>query len=420
MLQETIPLLIADDLKSLPTRHTPDAAAKATMALAALRARFAAGVDLASKLDARSAHFFEPSLDTYARKAAIDTADKQVAASLQKLAEMDSEKGSSIAPPVDRATKLWDGHAKGQLIDIPTSGLSTAAKAAAVDLLVTGTVSFQSGYAIVTVHGFDAILEQEAFAWKTFCAVDDPAPLASDIARRIELWVAGRAFARVEVTLIPASAELLVNDELQERKSPILYFYQEGRVRLEATASGYSPRVLDVDLAFGDRKALKFSLEPTATGIVNLITDPPGASISLDSVPIGQSPISIKLDGSRGIATASAKDHEPQNIVLPSSGESDLNIRLQPSDSLGPSGRLSAAKDRFYESLGWFVLSIPVTTLSAGVFGGYDEAYARSGDSSIFVSRNVAGTALIAAAIATGVTATFMVIRLIKYLGKAY
>jgi hypothetical protein len=54
------------------------------------------------------------------------------------------------------------------------------------------------------------------------------------------------------------------------------------------------------------------------------------------------------------------------------------------------------------------------------VFGGYDEAYARSGDSSIFVSRNVAGTALIAAAIATGVTATFMVIRLIKYLGKAY
>jgi hypothetical protein len=420
ILQETLPRLIVADLSSLPTRHTPDAAAAETAALASLRARFAAGVDLASKLDARSARFFAPSLEEYAKKADIATADKQVAASSQKLSELDSGKSASIPPPIDRAAKLWDGHANGQLIDIPSSGLSQAAKAAAVDLLVTGTVSLQSGYAIVVVRGFDAILEREVFSWKTFCSVDDPAPLAADIAERLELWVAGRAFARVEVRVNPASAELRVNDELHEKNLPVFYIYQNGKVRLEATASGYATRVVEVDLELGDRKSLDIALEPLSTGIVNLSTDPTGASISLDSVPIGQSPISIKLDGGRGIANVSAKGREPQDIVLPNSGDSKLNVNLQPVDSLGPSGRLSAAKDRFYESLGWFVLSIPATTLTAGVFGDYYDAYARSGAPSMYTSRNVAAAALAACAIATGVTATIMIIRLVKYLKAAH
>ena len=218
----------------------------------------------------------------------------------------------------------------------------------------------------------------------------------------------------------PASAELRVNGELHGSDSPVLYVYNEGTLHLEATASGYATRTVDVDLTLGDRKSLDIALEPLATGIVNLSTDPTGAAISLDSVPIGQSPISIKLDGGRGIATVSAKGHEPQNIVLPSSGRTELNISLLPSDSLGLSGRISAAKDRFYESLGWFVLSIPATTLTAGVFGGYDEAYVRSGASSIYDSRNVAVAALTVSVIATGVTATIMIIRLIKYLGAAH
>jgi hypothetical protein len=318
------------------------------------------------------------------------------------------------------AARLWSGNARGLLIDPPTNDLAKAAKASSVDLLVTGSVAIESGYARVLVRGFDASLGREVFAWKSYCSVDDPEPLALDMARRLERWTAGRDFARLELRPVPATAELRINGELIPGDSRIAYLYRAGPVVVSAIASGYAPYSTSVDLALGEEKAQDIELQPLATGSVSLSTDPSGASISLDSVPLGRSPLSIGLDGSRAIVSATAEGRESQTIVLPASGDANIDLSLPPSDGLGPSGRISAAKDRYYSSLGWFVLSIPVTALSYGAFYGYDEAYARSGASSLYDARNTAVTVVAVAGTATAVTAVFMIIRLIKYLGTAH
>jgi hypothetical protein len=420
ILLSTLPRLIADDLKSLPTRRTPDEEASEAARLKSLRARFAAGTDLAAKLDARALGFLNPSLDGEARKVGILSADKGLAESSKKMDEAMKEGKTPKGAPPEIIAKLWSGHDNGQLIDPPTSDLAKAAKAAGVDLLVTGSVALESGYAKVVVRGFDASLGREVFAWKSFCSVDDPAPLAEDMAGRLEHWTAGRDFARLEIKPTPASAELRINGELLSGSTRIAYVYSDGPVSVFATASGYAPLSVTVQLALGDRKTQELTLEPLATGSIFLSTDPPGASISLDSVPQGQSPFSIGLDGSRAIVSASSEGRETQTAVLPASGDGSLDLALPPSDGLGPSGRISAAKDRFYSTLGWFVLSIPVTALTYGVYQDYDEAYLRSGSSSMYNSRSTAYAAVAAAASVTATTAVFMVIRLIKYIGTAH
>ena len=90
-------------------------------------------------------------------------------------------------------------------------GLAQAAKTAGVDLLVSGSLAVDSGYATLSLRGFDSALGREVFAWKGFCAVDDPEPLASEMAEKLEAWSAGRPFARVELKSRPASAEIRVN-----------------------------------------------------------------------------------------------------------------------------------------------------------------------------------------------------------------
>ncbi len=420
-LSEILPRLIAADLKALPTRHTPDAAAEEIARRETIRQRFLSGADLASKLDARAARFFDPSLDADARKDALGAADLQIATATKKLAEVVDGKVGASPPSSDRPSRLWDGHAMGQLLDASSSkGLYQAAKAAGVDFVVAGTISLRAGYAIVSVKGFDAALEREVFAWKTFCSVDDPAPLAADLADRLERWVAGREFARVDLNLSPASAELRVNGELLSGVSPVIYSYSDASLRLEAVASGFSPRTLDLEVSLGDRKSLDLELEPLSTGTARIATDPPEAMISLDSMPIGKAPAVIGLDGSRGIVSASAAGRETENFVLPASGDSEIGIRLLPADGLGPSGRIGAAKDRFYKSLGWFVLCIPATTLSWGAYSGYDEAFSRSPTLPISVSRDASIAALAASATALAAAATVMVVRLVKYLGAAH
>jgi hypothetical protein len=422
-LQDTLPRLIASNLKSLPIRRTPAETAVEIAALASLRSHFSAGADLASKLDARAVPFFDSSLDADARKDKIAQADNLVAAAVKKLNDADIVKESDTCSSTELATKFWEGYAKGQLIDTPSSGLGQAARAAKVDLLVTGTVAIQSGYAIVLMNGFDAALNREVFSWKSFCSVDDPSPLAKDLAARLERWVAGRDFARLDLNLGPAFAELNVNGKPYENDSPVIYVYRDESVRLEVSASGYSPRITTIDLTLGDRKSLDLELEPLVTGHATLSTDPQDAAISLDSVPIGKSPVSITLDGSRGIAAASAEGREPQTLVLPSSGESEMSLSLPISDGLGPNGRIKAAKDTFLQSLGWFVVSVPVTALTWGVYNGYSEAYLRSipplaltGNPSLYASSNASYVALWTAAAAAGTTATILIIRLVKYL----
>jgi hypothetical protein len=418
ILQETLPRLIVANLKTLPTRRVPGADAEESARLQALRKRFTAGTDLASLLDARAARFFDPSLDRYALKNALATADKQVKESSRKLAEIDSAKDSAAPPSADLATQLWEGHAKGQLVDTPASGFSQAIKSLGLNFFVTGTIAIRSGYATVLVRGFDVTLDREAFSWKTFCAIDDPEPLAVDIAKRLEQWIAGRPFARVILSLNPASAMLRVNGGLFEGTSPIFYEYHDEKMHIDVSSTGYSPQSLDLDLKLGERVTKSIKLDPLSTGNVLLKTDPTEAAISLDSVPVGRSPLTIGLDGSRGIATVSAEGWETQAIVLPSSGESELSLSLIPSDQLGPAGRIAAAKDYFYQSLGWFVLSIPVASLAAGVYGGYYEA---AGRSAAMLPRYYTSTAVLAVSVvACATTATIMIIRLVKYLKTAH
>jgi hypothetical protein len=424
ILLSALPRLIAADLKSLPTRRTPDADAAEIARLSSLRARFSAGTDLAAKLDARALGFLDPSLDGEARKAGINSADKNLLESAKKLDEAskdgkkDGEKPEAKSAEI--VAQLWSGHAKGQLIDPTASDLSKAAKASGVDLLVTGSIALESGYAKVVVRGFDAALGREVFAWKSFCAVDDPEPLAADMAVRLERWTAGRNFARLELKPDPTAAELRVNGKLLSGSSHIAYVYRGGPVDILATASGYAPLSTSVEIALGDRKTQELKMEPLSMGSIFLSTEPSGASISLDSVPQGKSPLSIGLVGSRAIVSASAEGSETQTIVLPASGDGSIDLKLRPSDELGPAGRISAAKDSFYSSLGWFILSIPVTALTYGIYQDYDEAYLRSGSSSMYNSRNTAYVAVAATASVTATTAVFMVIRLVKYISAAH
>ena len=55
-------------------------------------------------------------------------------------------------------------------------------------------------------------------------------------------------------------------------------------------------------------------------------------------------------------------------IVRPQDLLEDRTVVLAPSDGRSFDERFGGGKDVFYHSLGWFVLSLPVTALSGGLF----------------------------------------------------
>jgi hypothetical protein len=427
ILLSTIPRLVIGDLPSFPARRPFFADRIEAEMIKSARGRFAAGTELATKLDERASGFLDPSTAGAEKSYGLKTADKAVRESSRKLKETLGEgQGPELEPEEegeegpDLVVKLWDQHAKGTLIDPPGAEVAKAAKAAGVDFLVSGSVSIlESGYATVTLHGFDANLSREVFSYTSHCAVDDPEPLAKDIAERIERFCAGREFARIELKSEPEGAELFVDGKPIYDSARVAYLYRPGVVHINANSSGYESASIDIPVGLGERRRVELKLKAKSTGTVALGTDPMGASISLDSVPLGNAPLDIPLDGTRKVLYVSDEGMEPQTAVLPASGDSKLDIKLQPSDGIGLSGRIEAAKDDFYWAFGWFALSVPITTVTYGIYNGYDEAYQRSESPTLAYSRWNASRALMAACALTATTSVFMIIRLVKYLKTA-
>ncbi len=194
------------------------------------------------------------------------------------------------------------------------------------------------------------------------------------------------------------------------------------RLHLYASAAGYSPRSVDIDLALGDEKSLELKLDPLTTGKADLSTISRGRRRSVwtrcRSAWLPCRSRSTEADGSSWPRqrAGNLRQSSCRRRARP-----DLTINLLPTDGLGPKGRILAAKDGFYSSFGWFVLSIPVTALSWGVYNGYSEAYNRSfGDPALYGPTTTAEDVFIAAAVATGVTLTFVIFRLVKYLASAH
>lgn len=226
--------------------------------------------------------------------------------------------------------------------------------------------------------------------------------------------------ARVEIKVEPASAEISVNGKLLQGTNRVVYAYEDAPLVVDADASGFSPATATIDLHMGERRLLPLKLDPIDAGLATITTDPPDAHLSQDSVPLDDQVRAIKLDGARSFVEASAPGRESATVVLPSSGEPDIAIKLRLADELGQKGRIEAAKDRFYTAFGFFASSIPLTALSLGVYNGYYEAWDRASSSykdELAIASNLPYYALGGCITLSCVTAAFSIFRLVQYLG---
>jgi len=419
-LAEAIPRMIAARLAVMPPRVQPEEDSAAAEAIRVERSRFAAGEELAARLDDRAARFLDPTLNETMRPIELKTAQKKIDDAALRLAGFGSpERSGAGSTSTLRATALWDGHARGELLEAAGLSPGSAAKAKNIDLYVYGSVETVSEYVLVRLNGYDVSLERTIFAWKGFCSPEDPAPLADDFALQLETWVAGRDFARLDVEVDPRSAIVLVDGKRLEGGTQGLYRFEPATLLIETASPGYAPSVVETQLALGERKTVAIKLEPALRGNASLTTDAPGASILVDSMFAGTPPLSIPLTGKREIVTVYAPGRERATAILPASGEASIDLKLSPDDGLGPVGRVAVAKDEFYRKFGWFLSSIPIATLAFGANSLYREAASRYGGQDLAPAATISALVAGAAATASAALAVNSIVGMLRYLGAA-
>jgi hypothetical protein len=396
---------------------------------------FAAGADLAGKLDALALRNLEPGIDPWQRKLNVEDARGKVKSAAGKVAELekaaDGKKvaaatapGSADAKPVPpRESKLWQDNAEGLLFEAQSAPRGSLLKDKKVDLLVYGSVEAIGDYVSVVVRGYDAALDRDVFTWQDYASPSDPSPLAGDMADRIASYIAGRAYARIDLEVEPPSAELMVDGRKLASGERRIYSFGTPSVTVDASAPDRSSCEIAIEVKEGDRKKISFELPPFSTGVARISTLPGGLTVFLDGLPLGASPVEATIPGRRSVASAfiesEGKVQSSASVIVPASGKAELAIRPSSEDKdLGK--RVEKAKDDFYWALGWFMLALPPTTICRGLNSIYYNACEAGGTAELLKAYNDSSTALAILGTVTGGLAINAIVRLVGYISAAH
>ncbi len=138
----------------------------------------------------------------------------------------------------------------------------------------------------------------------------------------------------INIVTIPPGAEVTIDDQ-PKGTSPVRAVVRVGQHTFTARIAGMAPAEGAFKIESGAivTKKIDWSERPPATGVVNVHTNPPGATVSADGVPVGdKTPTSLRLPAGRHTLTISMAGYSPrqQEIDVPSNDTTAIEVTLSP------------------------------------------------------------------------------------------
>ncbi|MBP7262606.1 MAG: PEGA domain-containing protein [Spirochaetia bacterium] len=266
----------------------------------------------------------------------------------------------------------WAKHATGVLVQ---AGGEPAAhcKEHSLDYLFHGSIRSSGRFLAVHIKLYSAAAGIDVWSATEYAAPDDLASAVDALTRPAATAILGRPYARLTVLAAPVESRITLDDHHAYQSGAI--YYEASAVNIELSAPGYSSTSALASLEPGADTFLAVELEPLAAGPVLVTSDPPGASIYVDGVLAGVTPLELPgFDGERVVRLTLPDSEDVQARIGPEDSGDTLSFSFEPASDGSFAQRFDQAKDDFYRSLGWFILSLPVTTLSYGTFRSWYDA----------------------------------------------
>lgn len=314
-------------------------------------------------------------VDAARRTADLATAEAAVAKAERSLAALVEASGSDAQPPLSMAApialKMSVSDATGTLPKAPADPGRTCTDKK-LDMLVHGSVRMVGSFIAVDAALYLASVGRDVWRATEYAAPDGIDAAIAALARPLAEAMLGRPFSLVRYAVAPVTAELVVDGKDQPGATDL--FFDSGTHQVMARAPGYSPTSISFDVEPGTDLTVDLALEPLDAVGFAVTSVPAGALVHVDGEPIGSTPVDVPAAAYSRVGRISMAGYQDVQIIIrPEALLDDSNIAMVPSDGLPFDVRFDKSKDRFYRSLGWFVVSLPLPVLSGGLFQTYYE-----------------------------------------------
>jgi len=274
----------------------------------------------------------------------------------------------------------WAEHANGSLVPVVDEPAAVCA-ARKIDLLVYGTIRPRGASLAIELSVYGAALDRVVWTGTDHAFADGLEAVVDSFVRPVAGALLGRPYARAEFRTSPPAADVYL-DETVWVDADALYF-EPGTHGVTVKAQGFETAVSSFQVEPGQDIVVEVALAEKPSDGFALVSDPPGAAVHFDGARVGFTPLDVPGSAYPRVARLSMPGYDEIQFVLrPGSTPDAAPVPLAVSDGFSFDDRFDDRKGAFYHSLGWFIVSLPVTVLSGGLFQtyfqsaeAYDDAY---------------------------------------------
>lgn len=311
--------------------------------------------------------------DAARRTADLATAEAAVAKAEGALAALLEASGRDAQPQLPATTpvalKMSVSDAGGALLKATTDpGATCADKKLA--MLVHGSVRMVGSFIAIDAALYLASVGRDIWRATEYAAPDGIDGAVAALARPLAEAMLGRQFSLVRYAVAPVTALLTVDGKDQPGATDL--FFAPGTHQAMARAPGFASASVSFEVEPGTDRTVELALEPLDAVGFAVASEPTGALVHVDGMLLGSAPVDVPAAAYPRVGRISMPGYQDVQIIIrPDVILDDRTIPMVPSDGLTFDARFDKAKDRFYRSLGWFVVSLPLPVLSGGLFQTY-------------------------------------------------
>ncbi len=404
-LARSVPLLIYEQMAELDSTRLTAAEVEAYRQDRVRAAEQSAVSALRSTLDRRDEVLFQQ-IDASSREERLAELDANLSELRERVRGL-SDAVAEFAVEERKDLSFWEGHNDGRLLEPNPADPQAVARSEELDYLIWGRLEEIEGYVFTDIYVHSRFQGETVYSYADAARADEVHIIVDDAVYEIARHILGRDHAALEITSTEPDARIQIDGVTVGYGSASVRFLPVGTVTVAVTspAGGVAHEVVRLEAAETRRIALELPAVDSRSVIVS--TEPSGAGVHVGSLPVGVTPVefpipsyrstvSVDLEGYRevlftvgpgarlpGPGRAGSGDSSGGMEILGldnqamrdgGSGTGRIGIELVP-DAIDWGRELFDRRNRFYDALAVFLVSVPVPVILGGLFQSVEAVF---------------------------------------------
>ncbi|MDZ7793430.1 MAG: PEGA domain-containing protein [Spirochaetia bacterium] len=300
--------------------------------------------------------------------------EQEIEALRIKIQELKSEPAAVWKVPSQQRVVLSEHNQEGELYDPPQLPLKIWAEEQDVDCLIQGRIEPLEELLYIEVKAYLRATNQSRTIYRDSFFPRESENLVNDITKALRTFLYGREWADINLEVEPVTAEVYVDGAIAELdETGTIRYVEPGLHTIEVRDDGYITQSMLIDADAGSTEEVKVLLEKETPQTWLIKSEPSGAAVFLGSRQVGRTPLLLKEQVPPASMLISKEGYSDRLYVM--EGESTaLTAQLHPR-AIDIDAVVENSRDRFYQGLAAFLISLPLTVISYGQSSEYAYAY---------------------------------------------